>query len=188
MAIMLMACGISTHSAATQVVPDLDSQSETKQGEEVATTYLIPAKAALMLEFVTETSSKTAVSGDKVDFLLAEDLIIDGVVVLKKGNKAFGEVIHAQKSGFGGRGGELIIGVRSLDVDGQVIPLRSLKPIKGQYIGQNNSDTAFAVSLIPYAGLASLFITGGEIVLPAGTRAIALVASETAVVVKNVVH
>ena len=82
----------------------------------------------------------------------------------------------------------MIIGVRSLDVDGQVIPLRSLKPIRGQYIGQNNSDTAFAVSLIPYAGLASLFITGGEIVLPAGTRAIALVASDTAVVVKNVVH
>jgi hypothetical protein len=188
MAIMLMACGVSTLSATTHVLPDLDSQPEPILAEEVSTPYVIPAKTALMLEFVSETSSKTAVSGNKVDFLLAEDLVIDGTVVLKKGNKAFGEVIHAQKSGFGGRGGELIIGVRSLDVDGQVIPLRSLKPIRGQYIGQNNSDTAFAVSLIPYAGLASLFITGGEIVLPAGTRAIALVASDTAVVVKNVVH
>jgi len=36
-----------------------------------------------------------------------------------------------------------------------------------------------AVSMIPYAGLVSLFITGGEIVIPAGTRASVLVAVDT---------
>lgn len=139
----------------------------------------IPAKTPLILEFTGEVSSKTAQKGAEIQFVLVDDLLIAGQVIVAKGGKAFGEVIHVQKSGFGGRGGELILAARYLEHGGQKIPLRSLKPYTGQYVGKNNSTAALAVSMIPYAGLMSLFITGGEIVIPQGTHALALVAADT---------
>jgi hypothetical protein len=141
----------------------------------------LPAKTPLILEFTAEISSKTAQKGAEVQFLLSEDVVIAEHIILPKGAKAVGEVIHAQKSGFGGKGGELILVARYLEHGDQQIKLRSLKPYAGQYVGKNNSNAALAVSLIPYAGLMSVFITGGEIVIPKGTHALALVAVDTQV-------
>jgi hypothetical protein len=139
---------------------------------------LLPAKTPLILAFSDEVSSKTALKNGEVRFVVAEDLRIGDVLVIPKDTPAIGEVVHVQKSGFGGRGGELILAARYIRLGEQRIPLRSLKPLAGPYAGKNNSDAALAVSIIPYAGLVSLFITGGEIVIPAGTRAVALTAVE----------
>lgn len=146
--------------------------------ETASATLLLPAKTPILLEFGATVSSKTAVKGSEVSFVLAEDVRINDLLVVSKGTPAVGEVIHAQKSGFGGRGGELIIAARYIQLGEQRIALRSLKPLAGPYAGKNHSDAALAVSMIPYAGLVSLFITGGEIVIPAGTQALALTAAE----------
>lgn len=143
----------------------------------------LPIKTPVLLEFVSGISSKTALKGGEVQFVLAEDLRIDGQLVIAKGTPAIGEVIHAQKSGFGGKGGELIIAARHIQLGVQRVSLRSLKPLTGPYAGKNYSDAALAVSFVPYAGLVSLFITGGEIVIPAGTHALALTAIESKIVV-----
>jgi hypothetical protein len=135
-------------------------------------TRVLPLKSPVLLEFTAEVSSKTAHKGSPVEFLLAEDVLIDGQ-----------RLIHAQKSWFGGRGGELIIAARYIQHGEQRVSLRSLKPLAGPYAGKNNSDAALAVSMIPYAGLVSLFITGGEIVIPAGTKALALTAVEAQIAV-----
>jgi hypothetical protein len=140
---------------------------------------LLPAKTPLILAFADEVSSKTAIKSGEVRFVVAEDLRIGDVLVVPKDTPAIGEVVHVQKSGFGGRGGELILAARYIRLGDQRIALRSLKPLAGPYAGKNNSDAALAVSMIPYAGLVSLFITGGEIVIPAGTRASVLVAADT---------
>ena len=139
----------------------------------------LPAKTPLILAFADEVSSKTALKNGEVRFVLAEDLRIGDVLVIPKDTPAIGEVVHVQKSGFGGRGGELILAARYIQIGDQRIALRSLKPLAGPFAGKNNSDAALAVSMIPYAGLVSLFITGGEIVIPAGTRASVLVATDT---------
>ena len=140
---------------------------------------LLPAKTPLILAFADEVSSKTAVKNGEIRFKLAEDLRIGDAVVIPKDTPAMGEVVHVQKSGFGGRGGELILAARYITYQDQRIALRSLKPLAGPYAGKNNSDAALAVSMIPYAGLVSLFITGGEIVIPAGTHALALITADT---------
>jgi len=140
---------------------------------------MLPSKTPVLLEFSSEVSSKTALNGAEVNFVLAEDIVVDDVILVAKGAPAVGEVIHAQKSGFGGRGGELIIAARYIRLGEQRIALRSLKPLAGPYAGKNHSAAALAVSMVPYAGLVSLFITGGEIVIPAGTQALALTAAET---------
>jgi hypothetical protein len=140
---------------------------------------ILPIKTPVLLEFSNEVSSKNALNGAEVNFILAEDIVVDDVILVAKGAPAVGEVIHAQKSGFGGRGGELIIAARYIRLGEQRIALRSLKPLAGPYAGKNHSAAALAVSMVPYAGLVSLFITGGEIVIPAGTQALALTAAET---------
>ncbi len=141
---------------------------------------VLAAKTPVLLVFADEVSSKTALKNAEVRFRLAEDLHI-GEVVVPKGTPAFGEVVHVQKAGLGGRGGELILAARHLDYRGQRIPLRSLKPLAAPLAGKNRSDAALAASFVPYAGLMSVFITGGQIVIPAGTEALASIAADTTV-------
>ena len=165
----------------------LASQAIAQENPPVAAApaLLLPAKTPLILAFADEVSSKTALKNSEIRFVLAEDLRLGDALVIPKDTPAIGEVVHVQKSGFGGRGGELILAARYIRFGDQRISLRSLKPLAGPYAGKNNSDAALAVSMIPCAGLVSLFITGGEIVIPAGTRASVLIAADTPISVAS---
>src|SRR5687767_1515276 len=59
-----------------------------------------------------EITSKTATEGDLLTFKVAEDVVINGHVVIAKDALVKGEVASAKKSGFFGRGGNL--GIRIL--------------------------------------------------------------------------
>lgn len=163
--------------AFSQSMPLIDSNQSSQ--------IVIPAKTPLLLEFSAEVSSKISVIGAPIQFILAEDLILNEQVIIPKGTPAMGEVIHAQKSGFGGKGGELILAARYLLFNDQQIKLRSLKPISGTYVGKNNTGASFAVgaaaAAVPILGMLAPFITGGEIVIPLGTRATALTAVDTTI-------
>ena len=166
--------------AASAALPSYIHAQPVEPVPQAASAPVLAAKTPVLLVFADEVSSKTAVKNAEVRFLLAEDLRI-GEVVVPQGTPAVGEVVHVQKAGLGGRGGELILAARHLDHRGQRIPLRSLKPLAGPYAGKNRSDAALAASFVPYAGLMSMFISGGQIVIPAGTQALALVAADTPV-------
>lgn len=101
--------------------------------------------------------------------------MIGDVLVAPKNSPVTGEIIHSQKSGIGGKSGELLMAVRYIDLGTLKIPLRSLKP----YAGENKTNQVAMLSAIPIVGLFSTFMHGGEIILPAGTQGIALVAKET---------
>ena len=59
------------------------------------------------LVFDEDLSSKTAVEGDQITLVLAEDLKVGDFVVAKAGAKAQGEVTNAKKAGMMGKAGEL---------------------------------------------------------------------------------
>lgn len=166
--------------AVSAALPFYASAQSSEPAPQVVPPSVLTAKTPVLLVFADEVSSKSAVKDAEVRFRLAEDLRV-GEIVVPKGTPAFGEVVHVQKAGLGGRGGELILAARHLDYRGQRIPLRSLKPLATPYAGKNRSDAALAASFIPYAGLMSMFITGGQIVIPAGTEALASVAADTPV-------
>jgi hypothetical protein len=88
---------------------------------------LLPAKTPLILAFADEVSSKTALKNAEIRFVVAEDLRIGDVLVIPKDTPAMGEVVHVQKSGFGGRGGELILAARYITYQDQRIALRCRK-------------------------------------------------------------
>ena len=69
------------------------------------------------LKFADDLSSKTAAEGDPVNLVLAEDLKVGDVVVVKAGAKATGVISHSKKAGFVGKAGELNMRLDHLKAD-----------------------------------------------------------------------
>jgi hypothetical protein len=126
------------------------------------------------LAFVDPISSKTAKQGETFALKLALPIKDRDAVLVPAGALGQGEVIDAGKGGFGGKPGKLVLAARFLMVDGQQMELRGLK----LGVGEDTYDAVLAVSLIPYVGLASLFMTGGNVEIPAGTPAHAKVSAD----------
>jgi hypothetical protein len=122
-----------------------------KEGEDVA------------LVFAQPISSKTAADGDPVEFLLAEDLKVNGVVVAKAGAKAVGEVTNAKKAGMMGKGGELNVRLDYLKVGDTKVHLRGTKGKEGE------SGTGTAVALTVLFGPIGLIKHGKDIDIKQGT-------------------
>lgn len=137
----------------------------------------------LEIEIVDRVSSKANRPGDRFAIRLAEPLIVDGQVLIPAGTAGIGEVVHSAKSGAGGKGGELILAARYLELGSIRIPLRSFRYGRSQ--GSDSSKTintmnVAAAAFVPALAIAGLFITGGNVDIPAGTRANAQTAQEMA--------
>ena len=137
----------------------------------------IPALQDVSIKFGATVNSQANKIGEKIPISLAEPIVVNGVEIVPAGAKGEADVVHAAKSRFGGKAGELIVGVRFIEHAGVRIPLRSLRYSKGQ--GKDNTGAAIAVGVV--AGLASLFVTGGEVTIPEGTVAYAKIARDTVV-------
>lgn len=122
----------------------------------------IPAGSRIALRTVEEISSKNARKGDLVRLEVAEDLALDGRVVLQAGTPAVAELTLAEKKGWMGRAGKLA--ARLLYLDLPTGPVR----VRGELgdAGQSNSGVATMVSVFTGFG----FITGKSAVIPAGSE------------------
>jgi hypothetical protein len=132
---------------------------------------IIPALTVVSIEILSTVNSQANKIGEKFPIRLTEPITVNGQVIIPAGATGSGDVVHAAKSRFGGKPGELIIAVRYLEYQGQRIPLRSLKFGTGS--GKDNGGTAQAIGIAGGAvgGLVSMFITGGEVNVPSGTIA-----------------
>lgn len=136
----------------------------------------IPMLTPLVLRIDTAISSKTAHRGDRFGLTLEADLMVDNQVLVPKGAKGEGEVVHAAGVGFGGRAGELILAARFLQVGDTRLPLQSFRISKA---GASNSAEAIGVMAAAGAvgAIAALFITGTSAEVAAGQIAIAKTAA-----------
>ena len=117
--------------------------------------------------------SSRVLRGDKFRIRLAEPLFVDGNIVLDSGIEGVGEIVHAEKSRSGGKGGELLIAARYLDRNSTRVNLRGLK-----LGGKGKDSTAAALAVALALGPVALFVHGREIIIPAGTLAQAKIAQE----------
>jgi hypothetical protein len=144
----------------------------------------IPALTPVDIEFTQPVTSKDNHPGDRFTFRLAEPIVVDGRVLAPAGTPGVGEVVHAARARAMGKAGELILAARYLDLGGQRVPLRTFRYGRSQGKDPSGSLMAantVAAAVLPIAGLASFFIAGGDVRVPAGTRATAKVAAETIV-------
>jgi hypothetical protein len=134
------------------------------------------------IEIAEGVNSRTSRIGDRFPIRLAEPLILNGRVIAPAGTAGVGEVVHAAKARAMGKAGELILAARYLELGGQRIPLRSFRYGKSQ--GLDNSGAVgvgnvVAAAVLPVASVLAFVVAGGEVDIPAGTRANAKVSTDT---------
>lgn len=138
---------------------------------EEATT--LPSLTPVEIEILVTINSSLNKIGEHFPIRLVHSVPLPGGGEIPAGTTGQGDVVHAAKSRFGGKPGELILAARYLDWNGIHIPLRSLRYINGT--GRNNQELASSLNLagavVPAMSVIAMFITGGEVIIPQGTRA-----------------
>lgn len=131
-----------------------------------------PQKPAFVLEegtiisvkSLSDISSKTAQEGDKVNFAVADDVEINGKLVIKEGTLVDGNIGSVQKAKGIGKEGSITINFTKVKAEnGSSIPIRATKSaIKGE----NKGGASVALALV----LSPLFLLkkGKEAKIPQG--------------------
>lgn len=155
---------VPAEPGAPLVVTEVTAAAEAPvtQGTLVA----VPALTPLYLRIDEELTSKKHRSGDRFPIVIDEDVRIGETVVIPAGSAGEGEVIHAAKSGMGGKAGELLVTARFVRVGDREIRLRSFS--LGSK-GRDRSDNSLALSVV--TGPIGLFVVGGVMIIPRGTVA-----------------
>jgi len=126
---------------------------------------VIPDGTEFTVVTIDEITSKTAAEGDPINFKVAEDVKVDGQVVIAKDTLVKGTVAQAKKAGMMGRGGTLGIRVESsTTIDNQKIKLRSSKGKEG------DDKTGTTVALVVLFGPLGFLKKGKNAVIKPGTE------------------
>ena len=155
--------GIASLSAATRSQEPAHAAPATAP---VSTENLktIPDGMEFTVVTVDEITSKTAAEGDPLTFKVAEDVKVDGQVVIAKDTIVKGSVAQAKKAGMMGRGGTLGIRVESATtIDNQKLKLRSTKGKEG------DDKTGTTVALVVLFGPLGFLKKGKQAVIKPGT-------------------
>lgn len=72
-------------------------------------TTKVKAGTTIPIALETEQTSKTVAVGHKLQAIIQEDVVVDNIVVFKKGDKATLNVVQNKKAGFVGIPGEMTI-------------------------------------------------------------------------------
>jgi hypothetical protein len=128
-----------------------------------------------------ELSSEKEVTGNRVDFIVAEDILVKGVVVMPKGSKAMGTIVQAQGKRRLGRAGKLDVSIEEVRLaDGQRAKLRASQEVKGK--GRQGVMTgamiATGVLFFPAAPV-FLLMKGKDVVIAQGAPVTAYVDGDT---------
>jgi hypothetical protein len=132
--------------------------SELPQGD----TFMIPDDTEVTLRLSEPLSSKHSYEGDLVKFTLDEDVVVNGILVAPKGERATGTVMEANRAGFVGTAGTLALRLDYFKVGDTKVPLRGWRFREGQ----SKTGAAIALALIHPVGLLK---KGKETEVPAGT-------------------
>jgi hypothetical protein len=133
----------------------------------------VPALTPVIVRLEEPVSSNKNRPGDRFRITVAEDVRVGDALVIPAGSAGEGEVIHAAKSGAGGKAGELILAARFVRVGDAEIRLRSFAlGVAGTPHVNDSMAAAFVIG--PFA----LFVKGGVVIVPPETLGIAKTALE----------
>lgn len=176
----MLVAGLAAGQAFAQAAPQTtnDAAIELPVAAQIAPAAVPPCSALcagqeIEIELAEPVGSARHKNADRFRIRLAAPLMRNGTVAVPAGTPGIGEVIHAQPSRGGGKPGELLLAARFLELpDG---PL-ALKAMKLAARGKDKVNASLATSFV--AGPFALFVHGGEIEVPAGTRAFAKLAQD----------
>lgn len=141
-----------------------------------ARTVRLTAGTPVEVVLVNTLSSDASRVAGRFALRLAAPIVVDGVPVVAEGAPGEGEVIDVARAGMGGKQAKLNIAARFLDLNGQRVRIRGMTLIGS---GKSHVDLATGMLLVPFVSLAAPFVRGGEIEIPAGTRATVRLVEDT---------
>lgn len=160
--------GVSAPVGTPQALPPASAVPESPPQASPAPVLRLAAGSQIEVELVDALSSRVNKLGDKFTIRLVQPISSQGADIIAAGATGQGEVIDAARAGMGGKQGKLIISARFMDLNGRRVRVRGMTFMAA---GKSRVDLATGVLLVPYAGVAAVFIQGGEIEMPAGARA-----------------
>jgi len=156
---LLVLSSISFPTVASSV-----AATSNQDPEKPANVKVIPDGTEFTVVTIDEITSKTAAEGDPLTFKVAEDVKIDGQIVIAKDSLVKGIVAQAKKAGMMGRGGSLGIRVESgMTIDNQKLKLRSSKGKEG------DDKTGTTVALVVLFGPLGFLKKGKNAKIAPGT-------------------
>jgi hypothetical protein len=176
-------------STAAGKAPETADNQSPKATETPAAPASKPAMQGFGLEDGTPVKLRTARTissadahqGDTLDFEVLEDILVGGTLVVPKGSIAWGTVTEAQAKRRMGRGGKLDVNIDAVRlVDGEKVPLRAVKDVKGggHQGAMTGAMVATGIVFFPAAPL-FLFMHGKDITIPKGTEITAYISGDT---------
>jgi hypothetical protein len=125
------------------------------------------------MKTLRELSSAINRQGDRFDLVVAEDVRVNGALVIPRGSRGVGEITRLVHKGAFGRSGKLDTRLLYVTVGDQQVKL------DGQAADKGKSGTAGTVAVAVVAGVFSAFVTGKSAVLAPGSTMVGYVQSDT---------
>jgi hypothetical protein len=141
--------------------------------QEADSRVTVPALTPVAVRLEEAISSNKNRPGDRFRITVAEDVRVGDVLVIPAGSAGEGEVVHAAKSGAGGKAGELILAARFVRVGDIDIRLRSFAL---GVVGKDQTGNSLAASMV--IGPFAMFVKGGVVTVPPETLGVAKTALE----------
>lgn len=139
-----------------------------------ATSVYAPMGTQVGLLFVTPVDTSKIATGNKVQFKVAADVIVNRYVIIRRGTPMTGTVTNSQKPGMFGQSARVTIGLLTATaVDRRPVTLSDVI-ISSDTVqnrgGAAGASVAGAIILGPVGLLAGALVRGGDIQVPAGTE------------------
>lgn len=136
---------------------------------------LLKRGTPIPLVFTTAVDSKGKEIGDRLPVVLAQNLVIDGVLLADKSEPVLATVMVADPPASSGRPGMLSFTVRSISIAGKTVPLSGFEALEGQ----PRTKAYNSVAWIPWVGIGGALIHGHDAEIPRGAVLTAYVQRDT---------
>ncbi len=130
---------------------------------------IVPAGTKVVVEIAVPVSTTTVKRGDTFAIRLVSAITFNDRVIVPAGANGVGQVVDAAPSGALGRPAKLLLAARYIEFNGAHLALHGMR--LGAAGEDQTATIAAATAFVPYVGILTLFMHGGEIDIPAGTLA-----------------
>ena len=124
---------------------------------------VLPQGTPIRLRLMQQLHSQENRTGDRFDLEVAEDVMLNGVVIIPRGSRGIGEITRIRRKGMWGRSGRLETRLLSVTANGMTVP------ISGGVAERGDTGTAGVVASVVVLPIAGFFVTGTSAILPVGT-------------------
>lgn len=128
-----------------------------------ATAIRLPGNTSVTLSLNAPLHSKSNLTGEKFSLTVAQDIMVDGRIVIPRGTRAVGQINWSKSNGSFGKSGKMDLIFRYIDLNGRQIPL------EGRYYQEGQGNSAATVGAVLGAGvIGGLVVKGHSVQLAEG--------------------